>query len=670
MLKKLIQKLNRPAVNQSESVKRIRRSVFLQAALGLGAIAVAAVLIFAASTAWYTNVAKTDTLTFEAEAWGYDSELISLAGAPISIAPGKNGIVPLSVDNSAKTDDVNITVSVVKDKMSEDLQKRIYFYADTAAELNGEQLSRVYIGSSESDGYSYRILAGDSLTLSDAYYNDIPIRWEWVYDMQGYYFRGTVNGNSVNAEEYVRPIQYDLDTAVFEDEKVPEDDQSIIPRKLEKVNGMSVDEFLVDISSRDGYEGRIETSEAVTVGDSVYYKVDVDNDGYGIWAYLCNYGEILLEQGIDNRLAEDKAAAEATVRIAAKSVPSVVRAVQTENEILEAINDDSVNVVRLERDIALNDAISITDGISKTIDLGGNDLSYGGDTLNSNELISVTKDSKLTVMNGSLTRTGTNQPPNAINTIMSEVTLSNVTSTGFSSTVLISDNENKGETDSVVKIQNCNFESDYTTVLILGNSALTDAKTKLIVQNSTLTSAYNVTISGNASAGQWGTDIAVLDSTVSGAYGALYHPCPDSSALIANSTLSGYTAICVKGGTVTVCDSTVKGTGAFAPAKAAGGGFTDTGDAIYIEATYSWAANVVLKGTNTITSEHAYALDLFGATGKGPGKICVYDGKDSTYSGGDSVDGKAVCHSDIGILEVYNNELHDRLLPESSEGQQ
>ena len=66
MLKKLIQKLNKPRMNQSEGVRRIRRSIFLQAGLGIGAIAAAAILIFAASTAWYTNVAKTDPLTFEA----------------------------------------------------------------------------------------------------------------------------------------------------------------------------------------------------------------------------------------------------------------------------------------------------------------------------------------------------------------------------------------------------------------------------------------------------------------------------------------------------------------------------------------------------------------------------------------------------------------------------
>lgn len=664
MLKKLVQKLNKPRMNQSESVRRIRRSIFLQAGLGIGAIAAAAVLIFTASTAWYTNVAKTDTLTFEAESWGYDSDLISLSDAPISIAPGKNGIVPLGVDNSAKTENVNITVAVAKDKMEKDLQKRIFFYTDSASVLKDEQVSRVYVGSSEGDGCKYSIFPGEKLVLSENYYNDIPLKWEWVYDMQGYYFRGTVDGDNVIEEEYVRPIQYDMETAVFEDESEKTDESGLTPRLLEKINGVSVAEFLTELSAHDGYEGVIDAGAAIEVKGNMYYKVSVDGDGYGIWAYLCNYGEILLAQGVDNDMAQKKATASATVKISAQSVPAVVKEIYTEDEMFAAISNDDIDVIKFETDIAAKNLIYVDSVSAKTIDLNGHTLSYNGEKTTSTAFIMAMNDTRLTVMNGSVEKNAYDTAPQAaFIPIMSDLTLSNITSSTFDTAVQAVDHLNMGTTDSVVKIQNCNFTTNQTSVLVTGNADITEAKTKLIIQNSKINSKYYVAIAGNGSTNQWGTDIAVLDSTVSGAWGALYHPQQKSTMLIANSDLSGWTGICVKGGTVTVCDSTVTGNGTYAPAAAAGGAYTDTGDAIYIEANYQWSANVILKGKNNIVSENAYPLDLFGVEGRGPGRICVYDGADSTYSGG--IDGNLVCWNNIGTFEVYNNELRDLLLPKT-----
>ena len=455
-----------------------------------------------------------------------------------------------------------------------------------------------------------------------------------------------------------------METAVFEDESEKTDESGLTPRLLEKINGVSAAEFLIELSAHDGYEGVIDSGAAIEVKGNLYYKVSVDGDGYGIWAYLCNYGEILLAQSVDNDMAQKKATASATVKISAQSVPAVVKEIYTEDEMFAAISNDDIDVIKFETDIAAKNLIYV-DGVSaKTIDLNGHTLSYNGEKTTSTAFIMAMNDTRLTVMNGSVEKNAYDTAPQAaFIPIMSNLTLSNITSSTFDTAVQAVDHLNMGTTDSVVKIQNCNFTTNQTSVLVTGNADTTEAKTKLIIQNSKIDSKYYVAISGNGSTNQWGTDIAVLDSTVSGAWGAVYHPQQKSTMLIANSDLSGWTGICVKGGTVTVCDSTVTGNGTYAPAAAAGGAYTDTGDAIYIEANYQWSANVILKGKNNIVSEKAYPLDLFGVEGRGPGKICVYDGADSTYSGG--IDGNLVCWNNIGTFEVYNNELHDLMFPKT-----
>ena len=63
---------------------------------------------------------------------------------------------------------------------------------DKTEAVNNENVSRLYLGSSEADSYTYTLLPGQVLVLSNDYYNDVPLKWAWVYDRLGYYFRGTV----------------------------------------------------------------------------------------------------------------------------------------------------------------------------------------------------------------------------------------------------------------------------------------------------------------------------------------------------------------------------------------------------------------------------------------------------------------------------------------------
>jgi hypothetical protein len=164
------------------------------------------------------------------------------------VSQGSSGIIPITVDNSEGSNAIRVRTTVSKSEMDEELQKRIYFYADTAKTYefpvdseetvagensessenskssdNSETVSRVYIGETDDDNYIYKVEAGQKLTLIEDYYNDVPIKWQWVYDLEGYYFRGSVTTETTDGttpgatvEEYIRPIEYDYDSAVFD----------------------------------------------------------------------------------------------------------------------------------------------------------------------------------------------------------------------------------------------------------------------------------------------------------------------------------------------------------------------------------------------------------------------------------------------------------------------
>jgi len=167
----------------------------------------------------------------------------------------------------------------------------------------------------------------------------------------------------------------------------------------------------------------------------------------------------------------------------------------------------------------------------------------------------------------------------------------------------------------------------------------------VIIQDSTLTAGY-IGISGQGNDDRYGTELVVLNSEIEGYYTALYHPQRESKAFISGSELSGITGVVVKGGVVTIEDSKVTGTGPYAVAAAAGSGFVDTGDGVYVEAVYGSTATVILKGENEIISENAYAVDLFGQKDKGPGKMMIYGGSHTGAKGSAFWNG-------IGIFEIY-----------------
>lgn len=617
-------------------------------------------------------MAKTSDLVFQTESWGFDADKITVGDTSvedyrIKIAPGTSGVIPLTVDNSGEdAETVQIGVTISKNElegntplMEEELQKRIFFYADTGKSVTyendqGEEVtetvSKVYLGSSAPDNYTYTILPGQILTMNDVYYNDIPLKWECVLDMTGYYFHGTVakaeddTADVVEIREYIRPIEYDY----FEDQPVYGENQQLL-----SIKGKTTAEFLAEISSKDGYEGTIDSEEAVVIevetdnGDTteaktcLYYPVEVDSDGYGTWAYLCTKEEV--EEGIayDNGIAgeEEGVLAAAVIVLTANNTAGTVTTASTVEEFTDALSDPETDIVGLGANVTLTESLTIA-ADDKIIDLNGYTLTSDnslGDTYN---LITVDNDTSLTVLNGTITGSSNSTAYGAMQTKAFDLTdgnlvLSGVNVTGFDSAVYIEDmnadssaDENDTAGDSTVQIINSALSAKQIALVLQGNGAVTDAVTKVIVQNSTLNSEYGMAISGQGNDDRWGTELVLADSTISGYYTGLYQPQRNSLTTISGCTITGYTGIAVKGGTVNIYDSSITGTGDYAQAAAAGSGFTDTGDGVYVEAVYDWSTAVTIHGEKTvITSKKAYAVELFGQEGKGPGTVVIYDGQ-------------------------------------------
>jgi len=264
----------------------MRKNVVRQAALAVLLILQLVVLLFAITAAWYTNIVQTSDLVFETAVWGFEGS-VQLGDEPIKAAPGDEGLIPFTAVNDS--DEITeVSVNISKINMDPEMQKRIYFYADTERVWNGEITQRVYLGNTAS--YTYIMPGRGQLTLSEEVCDDIPLMWQWVYDLLGYYVMGVVTEEGVIVEEYLRPIEYDYDEirTTFE-----------LDGTLATIDGVTTAaEFLQQVSESDGYEGVIHVDEAV----NGYYPVDVDESGYGVWAYLCSDVEILQNTDYDTKL--------------------------------------------------------------------------------------------------------------------------------------------------------------------------------------------------------------------------------------------------------------------------------------------------------------------------------------------------------------------------------
>ena len=616
-------------MSNRELAERSRASfgkIWKQALFALAALATLGVLLYSLTTAWYTNVAETTELVFETESWGFEGQ-VKAPDTGLLLAPGQSACAALSVTNDGEQ--INqITVTVDKSTMPEELQKRIYFYVPAAAKESDKTANRVYL--STYSGYSYRVMPKSTLLLTADSAADAPVRCEWVYDVLGYYVYGTLDENKqlitaekiaaskrkdVEAPVYIRPVEYDYDKAIFQDDK------------LLTVGEVKVEDFVKELLAADGYKDAGKTK----VGD--YYAVNTTGtsgtEQTGLWLYLCTQPEVEAATVLDTRIGtyrylleqkdeqgnaiplteeqeyEDVATlldgAKATIQIAGQNLRTSIADV-TEAENLTAALKQGKSV-RLAGDMTLEEAVTIPADKDVIIDLNGKQLTTA---VVGQPVLESAPGSSITVLNGTIDG---GSRDTAVQLVGSSAAFSGVTIQGR---LLIEDNNKSNEdgTVSVVRLSNCTLKTvgdEQVGVHVFGNGAASSSRTVLLVEDCTIESTF-AGILGNGSDDCYGTDIQVLNSTVKGKYAGIYQPQRGSRLLVQNSTVEGMTGIAVKGGTVTIRNCIVNGTAeeGFLPTedqvKASRNGWLDTGAGVYVEANYDWADEITLTITDSTIS--------------------------------------------------------------------
>ncbi len=610
-------------------LEKIRKSVRKQGLLAIATILLTVVMVFAMTTAWYTNVAQTNGLTFTTQSWGVNDVEIQVGTTAFEIYPGAVGVVPLTLTNKTATI-ASVGVSVVSNasNLADEMGKRMFFYVEQSQRKNGEYVDRTYI-SGGNVSYTFTLLPGETIHMDGSGYNAAPVKWTWVYDMLGYYISGTKQPNGdVAVSQYLRPIEYKYDEATFDENG-----------RLLTVDGVTtVDAFLETLSGKDGYLGTIDTAAVTEKG---YYPVDVDENGTGIWAYLCTYTEI--EQGIlyDTQMAQTMPSFQVQLKFTTKNESTVQAQVGSVDQLQEALLDRTVDVIQLEKDLVLSESIDVPSGTQAVVDLNGHTISMKDLTENqeSEKVAFLTEtDAQLVLINGKIEGTGTGKEV-AVKAIGAQITMSGMTLTNVYRGVDIKDQLSQG--DSVVRVSNSAISATNIGLFIQGNGEASDGITRLVVENCSIDGGY-VAISGQGSSGAgnqlWGTDIQLtnckLNANLKGeSWAGIYHPQQNSTLNIQGGQIHGYTGIAVKGGNVVIQDATIHGYGQANAAADAASGWTDTGDGIYLEAVYRWKATVELRGDNmNVISDHGMAVQLFEKTGFGPGSIYIYG--NGTYKNG------------------------------------
>ena len=562
-------------------VSEAKKRIYKQAGLALTAILVTVALLFAMSTAWYSNVLEAGSLTFQAEKWELNADHVSSNGNVVA-QPGARGILPVSYKNTSDSI-VNAYVNVSKEQMEVPLQKRVYFYTETPYTVgsgeNAETVARRYL--TNSTAAPYTVLSMGQLTMSDDFCTvDTPIYWEWVYDLLGYYVRlEPTDDGSVIEKEYLRPIVYDYDKATFDENG-----------NLATVDGKHMDHFLQDITAEDGYLNKFVESNITTDSKTGAKYYTVDNDNQNTLGYYTAI-RLLTKQEIAEANLWDTEHAGASfnnvkITITGEAANVDMIKVGTTEDLTNALQSENGGYIRLSGNLDLPENIIVSAKKPVILDLNGATL-IGGAT--GGDLFTVGKGRELTVINGTIKNSAGNKTLFGVNN--GKLTVSNVTATAEGESqwgIYIQDNNRTTaqDGDSIVYITHSTISTGQPTVMVIGNNTTTAQKTRCVIENSTLTSNY-VTVCGNGQTVSGGTAIEIKDSIITGKYAAVSHPQDNSTLHAENSTFTGNTGIAVKGGTVYLDNCVVTGSATVTLAGAFNNnGFTDTGAAVYLEAGY------------------------------------------------------------------------------------
>jgi len=615
--------LNNPSDQSKEQrLKSAKKDLLIKGLLAVFTVAVTMILIFAMTAAWFTNVVSTDGLTFQVESWGFDGGVVVNQDV-IKAAPGSQGYLSMQITNTGEKNS-RLSVGISKAFMPEDeLRQRIFFYAETSSVINEEYVERIYLN--ETNAYTYYLPAQNEIILSEQVYTDVRLKWEWVYDVVGYYFRGNYDGNAFVVEEYLRPAEYDYDSAQFDADG-----------RLVKVDANTdVYQYLANLTAGDGYPGAFTVQTDSGTGQKQLmqdghkvtaiqecYPIDAANN---VWLYLCTRQEIQSNTAWDTQFGmsaqQEQKNFQVRIRVIGEQFEQEVLDVSSQSDLEAALSSGGNQLITLQQDLTLTKPLSLAEGARAEVDLNGYRL-----TCNDSNIFSVPSDAKLTLLDGTLSGDGSKTI--AIKTLGGQVTMSKMTIENVMYALEVNDynTKNPNGDNSFVRILDSYIDTDDVAIYITGDGSRSEERTALVVQNSDIRSGYiailgNGTISGN---GRWGTDVQIVNSQVYGYYAGVYQPQMRSTTTVSGSTVSGWTGIALKGGDLVVLDSNIMGLATDAEAvvptenQLGNSGFIDTGDGIYVEDSYGYPMSVTVSGTSKVTStaQSAQAVRVFPETGR------------------------------------------------------
>lgn len=286
---------------------RIRRRIAGRVGITSLAVLMIGAILFALTSAWYTNTIQANEITLKTAKWNFDGT-ITLDGEKDGtldlgdLYPGDTRPLPVTIVNQ-DTRGVNVRVEADKSKMaSPEMQQRLYLYVEVTDEATNTK-TRHYINSLS--GYLYTVAAKQTLRITDAELLTLKeneaqdkntLHLQWVYDMTGYFLLGTVDetgakvtGKAADSQpEYLMPVIYDLDRAQFGTDG-----------KLRSVSEYQETTKTYATTDRENYLKRLfeqyisgynKNAKPYYTGETTvhgsYYAVDVDKTGYGVWLYL------------------------------------------------------------------------------------------------------------------------------------------------------------------------------------------------------------------------------------------------------------------------------------------------------------------------------------------------------------------------------------------------
>lgn len=357
-----IKRLRQILTDPQTDLERAQRRLMLRIAVTAVAALIVIAVIFAMTSAWYSNTIQMNAISVQSDRWNFTGKItitdeaedgsVSLGEG---IRPGDGGVIPVTIEND-DTQSVDIRVEADKSDLSDTMKKRIYFYVDTAQtdEEGNETVSRTYLNSRS--GYLYEQIPTDSMEIltgekepesdggdsaealtegeTQKIYGSPLIQWEWVYDVTGYYVLGTVKetkneetgetsgelqtGEDDPVPEYLMPVSYNLDQAVFD--KDGQLEAVYLPDEMSGENHLTEgsaeqkltrEEYLTRLFQiyAQNYRGvedveyipeeKATAEKPATQRTGDFYAVDVDENGYGVWLFLGDWNAIVAETEAD-----------------------------------------------------------------------------------------------------------------------------------------------------------------------------------------------------------------------------------------------------------------------------------------------------------------------------------------------------------------------------------